>query len=246
MSKMSKKLTVLAIGAHPDDPEIYCGGTLAKYSARGHKVFMAYVTDGTAGGDTSDPQGLVEIRKKEGLAAAKVIGAELIWIGLPDAELINNLENRIKIIGAIRQAQPDLIITHTPYDQNCDHRITSQLVNDANLHASGYKIKTKHKRTPIICPIYYMEPYAGVGFNPSEYVDITDIFNLKMEMFLQHKSQVTFLKKEERERSGEANFFLDLIEVTARFRGFQSLVKYAEAFEPLIIGQGIRTRRLLS
>ena len=48
MSKMSKKLTILAIGAHPDDPEIYCGGTLAKFAECGHKVFIAYVTDGTA------------------------------------------------------------------------------------------------------------------------------------------------------------------------------------------------------
>jgi len=242
---MSKKLKVLAIGAHPDDPEIYCGGTLSKCSARGDKVFMAYVTDGTAGGDTSGLEGLAEIRRKEGAASAKVIGAELIWIGLPDAGFINNLENRIKIIDIIRQAQPDIIITHSPYDQNCDHRITSQLVNDANLHASGYKIKTRHKRTKIICPIYYMEPYLGVGFNPSEYVDITDTFHLKRRMFLQHKSQVTYLKKEEKKRSGGKNFSLDWIEVTARFRGFQSLVKYAEAFEPLIIGQGIRTRRLL-
>lgn len=234
----------MAVGAHPDDPEVYCGGTLAAYAARGDKVFMAYVTDGTAGG-SSDLQKLSETRKKEGLASARVIGAELIWIGLPDGELVNTLESRIEIIDAIRQAQPDLIITHPPYDQNCDHRITSQLVNDANLHASGYKIKTKHDRTRIICPICYMEPYLGVGFNPSEYVDITDTFHLKRKMFLQHKSQVNYIKEEARKRSEGINFPLDWMEVTARFRGFQALVKYAEAFQPLIIGQGIRAGRLL-
>ncbi len=242
---MEKQFTVMAIGAHPDDPEIYCGGTLAKCAERGDKVFMAYVTDGTAGGDTKDRDKLAEIRKREGTAAAKVIGAEVIFMGLPDAELEYNLASRIKVIDAIRQAKPDLIITHAPYDQNCDHRITSQLVNDANLHASGHKIETTHTRTTIICPVYYMEPYQGIGFNPSVYVDISNTFEQKIKMFMEHKSQINYLETEEAKRTKSSNPFLDIVEITARFRGIQSLVKYAEAFQPLLIGQGVRTERLL-
>jgi N-acetylglucosamine malate deacetylase 1 len=246
---MGKQLRVMAIGAHPDDPEIYSGGTLAKYAANGHMVFIAYVTDGTAGGRKIDSAKLAEIREKETKDAARVIGAESIWIGLPDAELENNFANRLKIIDAIRQAKPDIIITHPPYDQNSDHRITSELVNDANLHASFYKHKTKHERTEVICPIYYMEPYLGVGFLPSEYVDVTDTFQTKLEMFMCHKSQMDFLSEEENTRSGkitdDVTFPLGWIGITARFRGFQAMVQYAEAFQPLIIGQGIRTDRLL-
>jgi len=239
---MVKQLRVMAIGAHPDDPEIYCGGTLAKYSSRGDIVFMVYVTDGSAGALSGDRKKLAKTRLEEGKNAAKIIKAEVISLGLPDSELEYCLKNRLKIIEAIRYVNPDIIITHPPYDQNSDHRITSQLVNDANLHSLGRKIKTKSKPINDITPIFYMEPANGLGFIPTEYVDITDYFKTKVNMFLEHKSQVKYLKAS---TPGSNNNILDWIEITARFRGYQCKVKYAEGFTPLIVSGCMRTERLL-
>lgn len=238
---MSKKITVLAAGAHPDDPEIFCGGTLAKYAKQGHKVFMLYLTDGSAGALEGDRKKLAETRLKEGKNAAKLIKAELISLGLPDAELVNNFDNRLKVADAIREARPDIIITHHPnQDQNPDHRITSELVRDASFTALARKLKTKHGPTDKIIPIYFMEPAKGIDFIPTEYVDITDFFDIKKKLFLQHKSQVAYLPKVS---SGESP--INWIETIARFRGFQVGVEYAEGFTQLMIGGGLTTTRLL-
>jgi LmbE family N-acetylglucosaminyl deacetylase len=240
--KMDKK-NIMAIGAHPDDPEIFCGGTLAKYSARGDSVYMVYATDGTAGGFTENRAKLAKTRLEEGRAAGAVIAAEVFSLGLPDGELVYSLENRNKVIEIIRRVKPDVIITHPDYDHNSDHRITGMLVNDAVMHTVSRKIKTESSPLSAEVPIYYMETYMGVNFTPYEYVDITDFFSTKMEMFQQHKSQIDFLKKAD--PAAESGFPIAWMEITARFRGFQSQVKYAEGFRPRIMGGSLRTERLL-
>lgn len=237
---MKNKLRVLAVGAHPDDPEIFCGGTLAKYAKQGHKVFMAYLTDGSAGALEGDRKKLAETRLKEGGNAAKLIKAELISLGLPDAELVDNLDNRLKVMDAVREAKPDIIITHPPHDQNPDHRIASALVKDASFMALARKLKTRHAPTDKIIPLYFMEPAKGIDFLPTEYVDITDVFDVKKKLFLQHKSQVAYLPKVS---SGESP--LNWMEIIARFRGFQVGVEYAEGFTQLMIAGGVTAERLL-
>ena len=81
-------MNILGIGCHPDDLEVFCGGTLAKYSQRGDKVFMAIATDGRIGSETLPPKKIVSVRKKEAQESAKVIGAELIWHGFEDQALL--------------------------------------------------------------------------------------------------------------------------------------------------------------
>ena len=121
---------VLAIGAHGDDLELFCGGTLARCAERGDNVFMCVVTDGR-GRPQGDPDQIAAIRKAEAQASADVIGAELIWLGIPDGGLMFNEESRHLFIETIRRVKPDLIITHPADDYHPDHKTTSRLVMDA-------------------------------------------------------------------------------------------------------------------
>ena len=240
------KLNVLAIGAHPDDPEILCGGTLAQYAKLGHNVFIAYLTDGSGGGILPGKK-LSETRRKEGKKACDLIGAGMIWGGLPDAELVNNLESRGVTIDVIRQANPDVIITHFPDDQNADHRITSVLVQDANNFAVSYKIKTKHPRINKMAQIYFMESTFGVGFTPTDYVDITDVINLKRKMCLVHASQFPPTRNGKR-IDVDKSYPVEWIYTAGRYRAYQvsaKALKYAEAFQLHTVGFGLRAERLL-
>ncbi|MDD3927020.1 MAG: PIG-L family deacetylase, partial [bacterium] len=113
--------TVLGIGFPPDDLEISCAGTLAKYVEHGHRVVMVCMTDGRHG-RSCPPDEMAEIRKQEAEASAALLGAELIMLGYEDLGLEDNLETRAKIVDIIRRFSPGVIITHAPFDLNPDHR----------------------------------------------------------------------------------------------------------------------------
>lgn len=95
-------MRVLAIGAHPDDLEILCGGTLARFAQRGDPVTMLVMSDGSAGHAQIPAPELAAIREREARAAAAVIGAELVWLGLPDEFVFNDEPTRRRLLDAIR------------------------------------------------------------------------------------------------------------------------------------------------
>lgn len=218
------KLRVLGVGAHPDDLEILCGGTLAKYVKLGHKVIMAHLLNGDKGHYEMDSKKLARVRREEAENAAQIIGAEVLSLDFPDGELFSNLEIRKKVINLIRQAKPDVIITHTPKDYMSDHIVTSQLVCDASFLSTASLFKTGQEVHGRITPIFFMDTMAGVNFLPSEYVDISDTFEKKKEMIKQHKSQLDWLKRH------NSIDILEFAETVSRFRGLQCGVKYAEGF----------------
>jgi LmbE family N-acetylglucosaminyl deacetylase len=236
---MVENLRILGIGAHPDDLEILCGGTLAKYSSLGHNIIIAIVTDGSAGSTKISVEELRKIRKLEAENSVKLINAEFFWLNEPDELFFENKETRFKIIDLIRQVKPDLIITHAPSDYHPDHQAVSNAVLNASFVSSLPNIQSKHPVHELICPIYYMDTLAGVNFQPSDYVDITDFFKLKIQMLSKHASQVEWLKDH------DAIDILDLIETAAKFRGYQSGVKYAEAFQKASYWLRIKPERLL-
>ena len=220
-------MRVLAVGAHPDDVEIFCAGTLAKYVKQGHKVVICHVTNGDKGHYKVPPRKLAVIREKEARKAAKIIGAPVIDLKIPDAELTVNISTRKKIVDMIREARPDVIITHSPDDYAPDHVVTSQLIFDASFICTAPNIKTKHKAHKIVPPIYYMDTITGINFIPEEYVDITETMDTKKQMLAQHKSQLIWLKEH------DDLDMMELVWIVARFRGLQSGVKYAEGFRHL-------------
>lgn len=123
-------MNILAVGANPDDVEFLCSGTLALYSQAGHDVSICYLTTGDKGGEFP-PAEMAAIRKKEAQNAAALINAAVYPLDVPDGEVEECLELRRKIVGIIRQTEPDVIITHYDKDYMSDHNCTSVLVSDA-------------------------------------------------------------------------------------------------------------------
>ena len=217
---------ILAVGAHPDDLEIVCAGTLAKYAGQGAHISMAVATDGSAGHMLIPPKELAEIRHREVEKAAGLIGADFYWLGFVDEMLFEDIETRLRFVELIRQAKPDAILTHYPQDYHPDHRVVSRLMFDASFESGLKNIQTETQYHPGVQPLYYFDTITGANFHPTEYVDITDTFEVKMEMLACCESQVKWLKDHDNVD------LLHMTETLVRARGYQCGVKYAEAFRP--------------
>jgi LmbE family N-acetylglucosaminyl deacetylase len=218
-------LQVLAVGAHPDDLEILCGGTLAKYASLGHRVTLAVATNGEVGSATLPKEEIAEIRKHEAQAAASIIGADFIWMNHPDEFLFSDRETRLNFLNMVRRVRPDVILTHAPVDYHPDHRATGQMIWDIRVMTTVPNIVTPEPPCAKIPDIYYFETLAGIDFTPQFYVDISDAFELKRQMLACHKSQAAWLENQYKLS------YLEFIEYIARFRGLQCGVKYAESFQ---------------
>lgn len=232
-------MKVLAIGAHPDDIEILCAGTMVKFAKLGHEVFICHVCDGSKGSNMYTSEELAIIRRKEAIESANIIGATSLTANIPDGELIVDLESRVKIIDVLRQTDPDLVITHSPDDYMSDHVNVSKLVFEVIYLANLGLWKTSFPPTTKLPFLYYMDTLSGLDFMPYEYVDITDTIETKIEMMMKMKSQLSWLKDMHNSNADE------FIRIVARFRGFQAGVDYAEAFtQKRMYPQGL-TKRIL-
>ena len=199
-------MNILAVGAHPDDIEIGCGGTLIKYVRRGHSVFLLLITKGEKGGD-------IETRYEEQLRAAEIIGAkDIFWGDYQDTELIgkgrdiiNTVENHLDLVN------PDLIFVNFFDDTHQDHRRVNQSVLSATRYVKNV--------------LFYEVPTTS-NFVPHVFVDISETLEGKIRALEAHQSQVMKTNIED----------LSIVEIArsaATFRGIQGRVKYAEAFSAL-------------
>lgn len=232
----------MAVGANPDDIEFLCAGTLAVYASRGDKVSMCYLTTGDKGSKTIAPAEMAAIRKEEAQNAARIIDADIFPLNIPDGEVEVSLEMRRKLVEVIRKAEADLIITHHGHDYMSDHNGTSRLVFDASFWTGAKSFEGVPGEAPCLRgrpAIVYMDTLGGIGFVPEEYVDITEVMDIKIEMLSQHKSQLEYMK----ERDGFD--FLDYMITAARYRGYQCGVRYAEGFMPERVYPSLSTKRLL-
>ncbi|NMC81674.1 MAG: PIG-L family deacetylase [Armatimonadetes bacterium] len=230
---------VLAVGAHPDDVDLLCAGTLEKFRRQGAKVFIGIATNGDMGSMLLQPPELAKVREAEARASADVLGAELLWLGYPDEFLYDTAEARPVFIEMIRKAAPDLIITHTPDDYHPDHRAVSEAVFGASFVAAVPNVLTNTEVAPTIPPLYYMDSLGGVGFMPTDYVDITDTFDAKVRALECHESQMVWLKE-----YNDVDI-IDFIEVTARFRGLACGARYAEGYRRAEVWPRVPSRRVL-
>jgi len=236
---VSEGLRVLGIGCHPDDLEILCGGTLARYAAAGHTVIMAVVANGDKGHFEIPSDELARVRAAELAQSAAVIGAETITVGIPDGEVYCDRPTRSLLIDVVRQARPDVLLTHSPNDYYSDHTVVSQLACDASFLAAAPLMETSRPACESIPPVFFVETVMGLGFEPQEYVDISDTIETKLEMLSKHQSQLTWL------RQHDGVDILDNVRTVARFRGLQCGVKYAEGFRIHSVWGRRVTKRLL-
>jgi len=187
----AEPLKLLVIGAHPDDADYKAGGLAARYRALGHAVRFVSVTDGSAGHHQMSGPPLAARRRSEAAAAGATLSIEYEVWDLPDGRLEPTLAARERIIRAIRSYRPDLVLTHRPNDYHPDHRVTSQLVQDAAYLLTVPPIcpDVPHlRRDPVIAYLSddFRHPYA---FEPDVVVDITGVWDQKIGMLHQHTSQ---------------------------------------------------------
>ncbi len=234
------KLRVMAIGAHPDDLEILCGGTLARYAAEGHTVVMCHVALGDRGSYEHSREEIAEIRDQEAGRAARMIGAEYMSLGIPDGELnASDPRQRAIVAEAVRAARPDVILAHSPHDYMTDHVEASRLALDASFLATLPLFETDSPHHKTVAALAYMETMTGNEFVPTEFVDISDHIETKLAMLGQHSSQLEWL-------AGHGGVdMLDQIRTVSRFRGLQCGVTYAEGFVPCNVWLRARPTRYL-
>lgn len=231
-------MNVLAIGCHPDDVEIGCSGTLAKCVKRGDRVTVCHITNGNMGHEVILPGELAEMRKAEAKKAGALAGIEVVTLDIGD--LLPNgcdITQRDRVAQLIISVQPDFIITHSPNDYMPDHREVSKLVFDATFTASVPHYCGGKKAA--ITPIYYMDNLAGMNFNPTEYVDISDEIELKLRMLECHESQLKWM------RDHDGIDFAEFVQTCSRFRGLQCGVRYAEGFTQELVWPKALPKRLL-
>ena len=200
---------VLVIGAHPDDPESMCAGTMLKLQAMGAEVVAVYLTSGEAGIVGKTHEQARTIRQAEARKACEVLGVRAVFMTQIDGNAEVNKERYAEMKALIEAEQPDMVITHWPIDSHRDHRVCSILVYDAwRMTGRGFDL-------------YYSEVMTGMqtqNFTPTLWVDITDYRDKKIEAYLCHESQ---------ELEGAVKEYHDTME---RMRGMECQAKYAEAF----------------
>jgi LmbE family N-acetylglucosaminyl deacetylase len=201
---------ILVILAHPDDPEFFCGATLAKWARAGHHITYQLLTCGDKGFNESTPaemttDALCAIRHAEQTAAAKVIGvdAEAVhFMDRPDGYLVPDLNLRREIVRVIRKFKPDILVTcdpqtlFAPYGVNHpDHRAAGQVVVDAVFPAAGSPVFFPELLAEGYEPHMPREIWCSLTMQPNAKIDVTETWQTKLEAILQHKSQVAQVDK---------------------------------------------------
>ena len=205
----NRKLNIVVVGGHPDDPESGCGGTIALYSRLGHNVVILYLTRGEAGIPGKSAQEAAAIRTAECEKASAILNAKPVFAGQIDGDTELNPSRYGEFRKILAAQNPDIVFTHWPIDSHRDHRAASLLAYDAWLEG-GRKFD-----------LYYFEVLQGEQtqvFHPTEYVDISQVEGVKKAACFAHASQ------------HPATDFWPQHEAMARFRGIECGVAMAEAF----------------
>lgn len=205
----AKKKKALIIGAHPDDPETACGGTMVLLREAGYDVVSVYMTRGEAGivGKTHDEASA--IRTQEAENACKILGVRAIFMTQLDGSSEVNKERYVEMRTLIKDEAPDIVFTHWPIDSHPDHRVCSLLVYDA-WRRLGYNFE-----------LFYFEVMSGTQtqlFQPTDYVDISKVAQIKKDACYCHESQDMH------------HLYKDWHDGMEHFRGLECRCERAEAF----------------
>ena len=192
----------MVIVAHPDDPEFFCGGTIARWVREGVEVVYLICTRGEKGSDdpTLTPERLAELRVAEQKAAAQVLGVRTVVFlnGYRDGELVPSLQLRGDIVREVRRYRPQVVITNDPtarivrgvYPNHADHRVVGDVALDALFPAAGLPLYYPEHRSEGLEPHKVDEAYLTVTNDADTWVDTTDFIDLKIAALSCHASQV--------------------------------------------------------
>ncbi len=222
------KLDILAFGAHPDDVELSCGGTLAKLSSEGKKIGIIDLTQGELG-----TRGTPQIRKEEATLAANILNITLREnLLFKDGFFINDATHQLKIIEKIRQYKPNIVLCNAIEDRHVDHPKGSELVSNSCFLSGLNKIETKHNgeiqnawRPKMV--FHYIQ---WKNIEPDFVIDISNYLDIKIEACLAYKSQFYDPNSKEPETPITSANFIESIAYRAKDLGRIIGTQAAEGF----------------
>lgn len=222
------KLDILAIGAHPDDVELSCSGTIAKEIERGKKVGILDLTRGELG-----TRGTAEIRDQEAADAAKILGVAVREnLAFRDGFFQNNEEHQLAIIQMLRKYKPEVVFCNAIDDRHIDHGKGSKLVSDACFLSGLSRIETSidGKSQEVWRPKHVYHYIQWKNITPDFVVDISGYMDKKMESVLAYKSQFYTEDDNGPKTPISSSNFLESISYRSRDLGRLINKDYAEGF----------------
>ena len=224
---------VVAFGAHPDDVELFAGGTICSMVDRGARVGIVDLTRGELGS-----RGTPELRAKEAAAAADILGVSVrMNLAIPDGDIQNTPDNRLKVVRVLRAIRPGVILINAPECRHPDHRDAARLISDAAFHAGLTKIETRGDDGAAQEPwrphhvLHYIQ---SIELDPTLVVDVTPYWEQRTRALLAYSSQFhspDYVAGEDEPETFISNpAFLKWVEARMRVAGYRIGAEYGEPF----------------
>ena len=215
---------VLVILAHPDDPEFFCGATIARWARAGKQIRYCMLTCGDKGSDdpAMTPDRLCALRHEEQINAAGVLGVtDLVWLNYRDGELVPTLETRLRVAREIRKFQPDIVVTCDPARvitafgtiNHPDHRAAGAIALEAIMPGAGNRMYFTELLAEGLEPHQVKEVFIAGAAEPDTVIDVSDTFELKLKALRQHRSQIKDpdgLEQRLRSRMGRDGIYVEM------------------------------------
>jgi len=228
-----KNVRVMAIGAHPDDVEFMCSGTLKLLKERGYEIHICVISNGDLGSSVMGPEEIMKVRRQEAMKAASLLEAEFYPLEERDFQIEFDDKTKKKVTEIIRKVDPIIVFTHQHEDYVVDHEVTSRLVRLGCFAASipNYFTGSDQKQKIIldVPHLYYWSPLEGRNIygdfvEKRIHIDITKTIDFKVEMLSCHKSQSEWMAELGMEK------YISGMKKTAKKYGEVSGFNYAEGF----------------
>ena len=223
------KVDILAFGAHPDDVELGCGGSICSAISQGFKVGIVDLTNGELG-----TRGTPEIRKKESNEASEILGVSFRKnLDFKDGFFVNDKEHQLKVVEVLREHRPSIVLCNAIKDRHIDHPKGSELVSDASFLSGLSKIKTNYKNSknqPPWTPKHVYHYIQWYNIEPNLVIDISEFQEKKMRAIMAYNSQFYNSKSKEPNTPISSKNFLESIKQRDQNFGRISGVVAAEGF----------------
>jgi len=227
------KYDVVAFGSHPDDVELCAGGTVASMTAQGYRVGIVDLTLGELGS-----RGTPELRTKEAAAAAAILGVSRREnLNIPDGDIANTPENRLKVIRELRETRPDIILVPAPECRHPDHPAGARLITDAVFQSGLIKIETNDENgaaQEAWRPHHVLHYMQSIAFEPTLVVDVSATWEVRVKAVQAFASQV--FNPEYNAGEGEPEtfisnpVFMEWYDARAKMYGYRIGAAYGEPF----------------
>lgn len=205
--------SILVIGPHPDDQELGMGGTIARLVSQGHRVHLVDMTNGEP-----TPHGSEEIRARESAEAATILGVQRTLLGLPNRQVVHNIEARHRLAAVIRLHRPNIMFVPYPIDAHPDHVAVTRIAEDARFDAKLTKTDIPGQPWHPKRIIYYFCTHLRMNFTPTFCIDISEQIDRKMAAVAAYRSQFP------------TNEIPEMVKTICAYFGTRIGTKFAEPF----------------